>query len=219
MDGAWHYLHCLKMLVVIANGLLDSSSPVQIDQISQMIYFLSRSIFLKLSDDGVKKIVGFIFQVHRAGVAIKKSNKSPADIQIRTIVEFLVPIVEPMRESVINSTGEKFKILFNDRVGSIYIWLQRLLLQQVLLHTPEELKEAWNEYRKYKKSIESRESGRSKRSIESGESRKSREPKKQRREGGSNKKKRSSKKSKKSKKSGRNKKVRAIKKSRRNKKM
>jgi len=194
MTRSDHYLQLFKMVFVIAKELLDSY-PNKVSKINTMTFFLSRSIFIGLSVGGVNQIVDFIVKLHRAGVAI---NRSPGDIRIR-ILKFLVPIVESMRKSVINSTGLTFAILFDDRGDSTYTWLQQLLLQQVFINT-DELRQVWKEYNEYKRSERQR---RSERATQAG---------------GSNKKKRSSKKSKKSKKSGRNKQVRANKKSRRNKK-
>jgi hypothetical protein len=230
-----HYLHLFKMLFGMAKKMLNlvvPIVPISISKIEDMISFLSRSMFVKLSSDGVKHVVKFIFDLNTLADTMSSRHLTP-----ELIVKKLTPIIKRMESTALNLHGHKFPLLFTGEYT--FIWLQELLLQQIVIPTIDD----WNETSRL---IQIAQQTRHRTGVALDRShltpipstdhtqtpgrRRSRTPSSRATSdrttshlrqtplhprGGSNKKKGSSKKSKKSKKSGHNKKVRANKKSRR----
>ena len=203
MTHSDHYLHCFKMLFLIAEELLSLPPDGRTrKQIEDMIYFLSRSIFIMLSVNGVNEVVKFIFRL--CEIADTINRVSSPELKRQTIVLHLTDFIT----SIMTGTFSHF---FRNSEELRHIWLQKLLLQnQVVIVSQDEWIRIWKEAtgKSRRRTSPSKDESRSKRQTPSNH-------------GGSNKKKGHPKRSKKSKKSGRNKKVRANKKSksRRNKKM
>lgn len=212
-----HYLHLFKMLFGMAKKMLNLVVPIPRPKIEDMISFLSRSMFVKLSSDGVKHVVKFIFDLNTLADTMSSRDPTP-----KLIVKKLTPIIKRMESTALNLHDHNFPLLFmGNRHAYTFIWLQELLLQTIMIPTIDN----WNETSRLIQIAQQTRHRTLDRShltpipstdhTQTPGRERSRTPR-----GGSNKKKGSSKKSKKSKKSGRNK-VRANKKSksRRNKKM
>ncbi len=125
------YLHLFKMLFGMAKKLLNP--PILIDRarIHTMISFLSRSMFVKLSSDGVNDVVKFIFDLNT--LADTMSSRVPTP---ERIVEKFTRIINRMDSTSLNSYHHTFPMLFTGDEGEYtFIWLQELLLQKIVIPT------------------------------------------------------------------------------------
>ena len=145
MRDTYHYTHVLKMLILIANKLKISGSfeSAHRYQLRNVIYFLGRSMLIKLFDDDVNNIVEFIFQLLGAFGTINRIDASRS-IDIGPLFD----VVEPMLHTMFMGRTHTFSAVFVNYPENIYVWLQQLLLarQSEIISNEEGLTAAWRKW-------------------------------------------------------------------------
>ena len=131
-----HYFDFFRRCFKLAQELQKNGTSDK--TIKEVVQFLCRSVFIRLNDTQINTVIEFIFELLSIADVVNAPGLTEEERKT-LIIQYLTPVIERIGKNKLHSSDPLNKAFFsyikNDYAE--YIWLQRLILGEVIV-TEEE---------------------------------------------------------------------------------
>jgi hypothetical protein len=132
-----HYFDFFRRCFKLAEELRENRT--QLENITKVVQFLCRSVFIRLNDTQIDAVVEFIFELLSIADVVNAAGLTALERKT-LIIEKLTPVIERIGKNKLNSKDPLNNVFFYYIINDYaeYIWLQGLILGDVIVREEEE---------------------------------------------------------------------------------